>query len=319
MSHRPARNPRKRSSRGIVVLIGSILLLALSAFLFWPRDTSVYPSLLIIANPSVVVSWNSEDSSVRLVTIPVDIAITAPHARGQYALEALWRLDTLEHKKGELVRNAVEDALGYPIAYIISTKEAPLDSGKDSIFLTRDTLRYTNIFTYIKGDYMTNMPLGAFLWFAGKISGMDEGQTTKLDLSQTSLFVTETLPDGSRVKTIDPSRLDVILGRKLEDTQIRREALRINIFNTTRAPLLGTKVAKLLGHMGMLVVSVGNDSPELSSCRVGTREALKKSYTVQFIKHQYHCDVEGQASDGRVDVSVWIGNDFQARYEPEVH
>ena len=122
--------------------------------------------------------------------------------------------------------------------------------------------------------------------------------------------------DGSSALILDPAMVDSRLAHVFEDDAVRTESVSTAILNTTGMPSLGSRAARLLGNLGVSVVSVGNDTPEVKVCTVtGTRDSLL-SASAKVIESVLGCrPVEISQSD-QADLTARIGATYAKRFLP---
>jgi hypothetical protein len=127
----------------------------------------------------------------------------------------------------------------------------------------------------------------------------------------------QNFPDGSVIEVIDRERLDQVLGTTFEDEKIRRDGLSITILNTTKTPGLGQKIARRMGRLGFLVVTVANDNHPVKRCQIsGQAEMLKKESAV-VLQHEWDCQiVPMQTWNAQTDLIVRIGETEEVMYLP---
>ncbi|MDO8451881.1 MAG: LytR C-terminal domain-containing protein, partial [bacterium] len=85
-------------------------------------------------------------------------------------------------------------------------------------------------------------------------------------------------------------------------------------YNTTSVPLLAQRVARLLGHVGAVVVSVKNDLEETAACTISGEDTALDSETARFIEVHYGCSHSEEEGDDASDLTVRIGSSYASRF-----
>lgn len=316
-THLP-RQPRKKWYR-MVFLVG-IVVLILALLFRWvaPRtaDLPLRASILILDSDIFrVISWDRTDNRYIVVSIPVTTTVSGTRGYGTYSLESLWKLDRLDHHKGQLVKESVEETLGIPVQYyIIRPSDVPATaSAMDTL---RSILSYGNLFQVARKGVETDIPVSAFSAFVFAARDVSFGDVKTLEIPKTSVLVPQNRADGSEQIIFDVQRFDAIIGTLFELLPIRNERLTVTVSNTTGVPALGTRASRLLSHLGVLVVSVGNETPLLDQCELrGKAEALQ-SETANLILRTLQCKPVTVPQMGTTDFDVRVGKSYQRRFEP---
>lgn len=273
-----------------VCLLAVFVLLRVQGPLF--RQTAV-----LVNDPMVVFSWDGRHKNLTLITIPADTTISGVHGAGFYTLDALWQLGRIDSRQRLLLMQSLEDSLGLPISWYIHGATL------------KQTFSFGNTIAYLKGDYSTNVPPWLFFSWSWAFGGLRPDKITTISLESARSDVP--MPDGTVSKILDLDRTDVLLSNIFEDERLRAEAIRTEVLNTTGTPTLGGRIGRLLGHMGVSVVSVGNDSPPLAQCELSGSKISLTSLTALFIEGQYHCEKKEIGETRVADLVLRIGRDLE--------
>lgn len=306
--------------RKITAFLLLCIILALAGYVLLfpsikPRDITRL-TVAVISEPMQVLSLDRESNEIRTITIPTDITVDAVHGYGRYSLEALWKLGSIEKKEGIVLIQSLEEAIGLPIPYYIGRYDHGYIKGVSSEEVLSEVFTLQGLIKYIRGDYLTNIPAREFMTLVRARSEALSSKHRIMDLTSSHVLVHETLPDGTTARVLDTQRLDTIVLADYEHIRIRDEQLSVSIFNTTNSPALGSRVARLLGHLGVRVVSVGNDSPAIEKCRVTGIKDVLQSFTAQVISRLYYCDLVPVEVSGQSDLDVRIGKVYLSRFLP---
>ena len=104
------------------------------------------------------------------------------------------------------------------------------------------------------------------------------------------------------------------MGTALEEDSIRKESLRVAVYNTTDMPTLGHRAERKVNKIGALVVEVGNDTPVVDTCIVSGIKSVIESFTVRFMVDTYGCKTNVSEINKRADIEMRIGRDFQRHF-----
>jgi len=292
----------------------------LAGFILWFTLIRTPPSfrrtVVFAGSPVVVWSCASDGSGCDVVTIPSSYVVDAVHGYGRYTLEALWRLGFIDKRGGGILAESVADLLGLSRAWYFGPPDSSLPVVDNGVTLGRKTISLGALFPFMFHRDRSDIPTGEFIALAKQISSARYDQITAIDLSQKPVTESQTLPDGTTQNVVSPDQIDRAMKGIFEDTAVRQEALTVAVDNTTQTPDLGTRAARLLSAGGVLVVSVGNDEPERTSCTVsGSRQTLA-SHTARVIESILDCRGEENTKQQSSDLVVRVGTDFAARYAP---
>ncbi len=272
-------------------------------------------TVVLVSDPVTVASWDRTTNTLILVSLPSDTVIDGTHGYGQYSLDALWKLGAIDRKEGILMSESIEELLGTPVPYYLKRRE--LLGKKDARSLVGKTFALSTIPSFFTGKYISNMPFSSFFSFAWAVGRIPPENIRTIDLLQGRILIEQSIPDGSMIHVVDKDRLDQKVGPLFEDQRIRKEGYTVAVFNTTQSPSLGTKVGRLLSHLGVRVVAVGNDSPELARCTMTGGKKELSSITAWVIVHIYDCQTRViEDASKRADLILRIGTSYQSRFLP---
>lgn len=317
MEKRKKRQNRGAWARWLFIILLCLFLLNIGVF-FWFRgspDRSNRMTIVIAANPVVVLSWDFRNTTFTILSLRSDMTIEAVHGYGQYSLESLWKLGELEGKAGTVLAESIEELLAVPIRGYIGERSHALKGEKDPRAIVKEIFSPGHILTFIRGTYATNISPASFWSLSWALSQTRPENIRIIDLS--TFVVDLSLPDGSLVHAADVNRIDQKIGDRFEDEAIRKEALSIAVFNTTPMSSLGTRVARLMGRVGMLVITVGNDRPLVAVCTMSGAKKAFESQTARMVRELFSgCEEKAQTEGDRADLTVRIGTTYQARFLP---
>lgn len=291
-------------------IIPVVIILAICLWLFFPHTENPYAreTFILVSDPMIVVSLANR--TVTLILLPSDIAAEGTHGYGTYSLAAFWKLGEIDKKDGTVLAETVSEAFGIPVTGYIGPKTG-LFEYRDTAFATVKA-----VFS-LGGRYRTNIPFKKFIDLAWFLNFSRPARVNTYDFTRNSSAVAQesVLPDGSSVRILDPQRLDAQLKTVFEDALIRRESVTVAIYNTTSMPSLGGRVGRLLTNLGVSVVTVGNDTPEIDTCTLTGSDTALKSKSAEVILSILGCKPE-TGDTSRADLILKIGRAYAKRFRP---
>ena len=310
---------RRRHSKFLAIALILLVSLAIGVWIFFPRpkNPTGRETYILVSDPMIVASWNGADRTLTILTFPSDIAAEGTRGYGMYSLAAFWRLGEIEKKDGTVLSESMSEALGIPVTGYIGPKTALFDF-RDTAFVTvKATFSMKNVFRFLGGRFRTNIPFNKFIGLAWMLNFSRPDRTNTYDFTHTieSIVQDSVLPDGSTIRILDPQRVDSQVKNIFEAESVRRESVTVAVYNTTAMPSLGNRVGRLLANLGVSVVTVGNDTPEVETCTVSGSTATLKSKTADVIVAVLGCKpVVGETT--RADLIIRIGSSYAKRFLP---
>lgn len=297
-----------------------VCLLFVIAWLFGNKLRSqIFRQAVVIMDDQVYVwSFSTKDNASVLISIPKDTVIDAVNGFGRYSLTSLWQLGALDKKKHSLLSQSLQETLGIPIAYYIGPKSSNLSiNTKSSGEIIQRYFTFKSLPLFFTGNYNKNINIFKYVALIIKAKNIARQNLTQINLSESQSLFSEILPDGTSQMALDSTGFEKLFGHAFEDEKIREEHLSIAIYNTTEIPMLGQKAARLLNHLGMLVVTVGNDTPSIDSCQLIGSPASLKSKTAKFILDFYNCRLQAKNEKDRTDLTLKLGTVYASLFLPD--
>ena len=304
---------RNGFAAGVVIL----LLLCIAAVFFLRPGKSVSlrrVNIVVASSPISVWSWDTLDNTFAVVSLPSEIVIDAVHGYGKYSLEAIWKLGFIEKPDASILSESLSDALGTVVPWYVGSTSQELAESTHPVAFGRELFSWMHVTGVLFGHYHTNIPPALFLSFSRALAGARADAIAFIDLSEKSVTRQEELPDNTKRNVLDPELLDVALKSVFEDDLIRKEGVSVAVYNTTKTPALGNRAARLLTSSGVLVIFVGNEEGEVSTCQLeGDTKALA-SKTASVIAEILDCR-KVQATDmKRTDLTVRVGVNYAKQF-----
>jgi hypothetical protein len=299
-----------------------VALVFAAGFLIWlclPRSISPYnrETYILVSDPVIVLSWGREDNVLTIISLPADIAADGTHGYGTYSLAAFWRLGEIDKKDGTVLAESVSEALGIPVTGYIGPKTGTFFFQADALTVAKHTFSFANIIRVMSGLYRTNIQANKFMSLAWLLHMSRPYRVDTYDFTGNPSAIAQDiqLPDGSLQRMLDPERIDAQLASVFEDDAVRQESVTAAVYNTTDMPSLGNRVGRLLTNLGVSVVTVGNDTPEVGVCTLtGSAVALKSKSAAVIITVLGCKSVVGQTS--RADLILRVGSSYAKRFLP---
>ena len=299
-------------SRIFIVLV----ILAIGIWIFFPRPKNPYgrETYILVSDPMIVASWSLADRTLTLIALPSDIAAEGTHGYGTYSLAAFWRLGEIDKKDGTVLAESMSEALGIPVNGYVGPKTGEFTYENDARTTIKQIFSFRNS---IPGRYRTNISLKTFIALAWRLNFSRPDRVNTYDFTKNPSAVAQdsVLPDGSTLRLLDPQRVDSQLKAIFEDESVRRESVTAAVYNTTDMSSLGNRAGRLLTNVGISVVTVGNDTPEVDVCTLTGKDTALKSKSAEVIVAILGCKpVAGDTS--RADLIVRIGKTYAKRFVP---
>lgn len=310
---------RKKASPVFLICALVVVALAFTWFLF-PKSQAPYPrqTIVLVGSPMTVLSWNPADRTLTLITLPQDMTADGTHGYGTYSFEAFWRLGEIDNKDGTVLAESMSEALGVPVTWYIGPKAGIFPGAADPLTMAKDIFNFGRVISYVSGAYRTNISFSTFAAFVWLLQVTKPDKVTQFDFTQTPTLIADdvTIADGSHELVLNPVMVDARLAHVFEDDRIRTETVTAQVFNTTDMPSLGTRVARLLGNLGVSVVSVGNDMPEVDACTVSGTVGSLQSQSAKVVESVLGCVPKQIGSSDRADLTIRIGKTYTKRFLP---
>ncbi len=301
--------------RCFIILVIGIVVLGAVVWMRTPKSP-VRNSIVLIGTPTVIVSWELKRSNYIILTIPSDLQIEAIHGYGSYSIGSLWNLDTLEKRNGALFLPSLVENFAVPIQWYSTHSKLVGETNEGVVRFVSGELSFPSL---VKSVFFhtSSVSLVDMIRVWRSTRAIDASTARVLDFRSRPVGTTLTLPDGSSVVQFDAKQYDGIVGDLLENLALRKDSLRLAIYNTTTMPGIGSRVARVIEHLGGYVVFVGNDeSPYEGVCELkGSKERLL-SPTSSVIQSLYGCSRVETTESMRGDLIMRLGSVFEKRYLP---
>jgi len=281
------------------------ILLALIVFLFcWPllKPQKGRVNLVFISQPIVVASLEP-GKNLTLLALPDNLYLEVPGGLGHYRLGSVYQLGELEEKGGggELLVKTISNYLALFIDGYVEISTADKDH----------LLGQLPLLLFKKGK--TNLERWRLFKFWWQAERLRQDKIKYISLKETKILKKEKLPDDTEILTTENFRLDELMGKYFVDSQVKKEALKIEILNAAGRPGLAKKMARLVTNLGAEVINVGNYSVQYQTSSIKYQEkTIEKKYTLQKLEKILQVKAKREElGESRADILILVGKDYQ--------
>lgn len=314
-----AKNKRKASHRWLFTLPTTLVILGI---LFWFIVKLFFSSswegksrftIIFSTKPVIVVSYNPTDDSIAAVSIPQDTYVDATHGYGRYRLGKVYDVGNLDGKGPQVLKSTVRELLGVPIDGYIDVKNVNLSDSENlsanDFIAKRKIILGWGIFFRVKEK--TDLSLSDLWQFYSHVWSVKAGKISFVNLKNAQVLESQLLPDGSSILVAQTQALDGLLRDLFHEDALASENLKLAVLNSTDVSGLGDKMARILGNMGLQVVSVANFSSISDKCLLYMDKKLVDLLTVVKLKREFFCEIKTtNIPNVRADISLVVGNNY---------
>jgi len=249
-----------------------------------------------------LVAFDPLEGEVVTVFIPDNIMISVPGGYGDYRAEAVFNLDQLEGKGGQLLRKSVSGYFAVPIDGWVIGK--PLDSQGNLAEIC---------WSLAKGQGRSSMGWLERIRLWRKVA-LTKGLNYKvLNIAESGAVEVKELADGSRVLETDLRQLDDWLDDYLADAAIRGGGIEVAVLNSTDYTGMAGRVSRLMTNVGFEVVMMGayDEKDKPGYCLIKADPALRDSYALKKLKEMFGCELSlADTRQFRAELAVIVGEQF---------
>lgn len=286
--------------------IGFFVLLVLMFFVRSPGTPRT--TFVVASDPMVVVSWHAREETLTRIIMPAETHIESVSGYGQYSLRGLWELGEIDPQARTAFPLSIEEALALPIPYYLGAPKGQ----------TLPDFSWTMLLPWRLVTLRTNIPIGTALSLLRHLPFIRPDRIQNVTISLQRGLAPVTAPDGSTIDMLDTNQTDVVIGTLFEEEDIRREAIPIAVYNTTTMGSLGTRIARILSHIGFHVVAVENDEPVIDKCEVRVSRENKDAASVDRVAKLFDCSFVIDEGPKRADIILRVGTRYAQRFLPPV-
>lgn len=268
-------------------------------------------NLIITGKTLAVLTYKKADQEIFLVKLPPNSFLSLPQNLGSWPLSSVFDLgQSLKPPQGSsLLKTAVSNLMGIPIDGFVSSSQTPTELLQS---LRQNPLKTWSLVPTLKTDL--NLPELISLSFSLPQVRFDKVQT--LDLQD--LMLPLDLPDGTKVLTGDPIKIDSVSSR-LAEASFRKEGLTIAVYNGTSTVGLAGKAARMITNLGGNVIITNSLEGSQAKSGVYTSDEKKSNLTTTF---QRLVQIFGKGAtippeelrSSRAQINVVLGEDFAQRF-----
>lgn len=272
-------------------------------------------NILLVNDSLTLVSLEKEKKTLTVVSLPKELYLDVARGKGQITSASLFKFDSMQKKKGSLLKSTIRELFGIPIdGWIKIPPNYKIESVNDFTNIRKrelDPFNLQEIPQELTG-FKTNLFFLALKRFYFQLSTVREDKIEFIDLNSSRIFEKDTLPDGSVVLKTDLPSLDSLLKEKFYEWEIVKEGLSISVLNAANSSGLATKAARIVANSGGTVVMVGESQDRAVDCLLNVHKENQKSYTVKRLRETFSCDITSEKIEGsRADVTLTIGSGYE--------
>lgn len=257
-------------------------------------------NLAIDGSSHLAVSVSADGKDAVVVYFPDNLYISdVAFGYGQYPISRVYQVGELDKRGGQAYLETIGEVLGIPMDGFVH--DGRKFAGLRQFFLNTDF-----IFTGISNlNFWDRVRLAQIVW------KVRPDRVKEVDLSKIAEKMK--LSDGSKMLALDSESVDNKLNSYFSEEGISGGHLRVEVVNLTNVDGLGERTARILGNIGVNVVSVDSQPSKLKKCAVFVREKLRRSLTVRRIAAIFNCTVNADENLIKSDLVVKIGADFAGK------
>ncbi len=221
-----------------------------------------------------VLSFDSEEQTIRVIDIPDETYIEVPGGFGSWQIRSIFDLGESERVNGaKLLAFGISNFLGAPMdGFIEPLNELRQMSTYELIaYLRSNPLNYLQFL----GNAKINLTPAEYARLAINIYKVRFDKIIEVDLKKEGLLEKKILPDGSTGLIGDPLKIDGFAGSIFLDQKIRKEEKTIAVFNASGKPGKAQKVANLISHLGGNVIYTANAEKQIKTSVIVSNNALE--------------------------------------------
>lgn len=259
--------------------------------------------------------------------LPANTLVDVPFGYKTYPLASVYQLGELDetHGGGELLTKSIEGTAGIILdGYVIIENEhypSPITTLDELLEIKQSYATWRGLIRQIWQSgggihgIRTDIPLQTWyqVWEALRLLRAD--QIHFIDLEKTAALVDTRFPDGSLAQAFDRDAFDTILGDRLQDGQIRAEALTVEVVNASGADGVAGQVGVMLERLGGHVI-VKSTAKEIVTpgCQFFIAADVKPNDSVllRYLTEVWGCEAGAdlKRTPRQSDVLIVIGEEF---------
>lgn len=276
----------------------------------WDGEFNI--NLAVRSSGIAVLSYNPKEKKITVLTVPDETFLEVPRGYGRWQIRAVYGLGG-----NRLLKETLTSFLAVPVDGFLDLTDAPANF-PDAAFLVsklrENPFSGFSLLSFLK----TDLTLWELLKLKMAVQGVRFDKITHLDLAERDVLDKGLLPDGSRVYTADPVRIDSIL-EDFADPAFLAEHRSIAVFNAADKPLLAQKWARLIVNLGGNVVITANAGENLPKTAVYGEE----SKTLKRLRQIFELDCQNNPkcvkispkdvdlASSRAQINIFLGEDYQ--------
>lgn len=281
-------------------------------------------TVVVDADPLLLFSIEPISHQAVLVIIPANALIDVPFGYSTYPARAVFRLGTLDPKRGggKLLSKGIENTFGVAVdgffasknenRFMFPSQSEKLLSLKKSYFSLLSVLPDLVNFQVLSKNLVTNLSAAdiAKLWIA--VHDLRSDQIAIINLDQSSVATNEKLPDGTLAKVINQDMVDQMVSSDFQDQLVRLQNVSVEVVNATDVGKVASQFSRILQNMGANVIMKSTATQaEQFNCKIFVaRKDLMSSIIIDRLTKFYNCATGSGQNSSVADIKVVLGEEF---------
>lgn len=271
-------------------------------------------NLIINGKTLAILTYKPDRQEIFLIKVPSNSYLTLPQNLGNWPLSSIFDLgQSLKPPQGAyLLKTAVSNLMGIPMdSFLRNSSQTPEELLAN---LRQNPLRTIFLLSSLK----TDLSLSELISLELGLSKVRFDKQQILDLQD--LMQPAELPDGTKILTSDPIKIDS-LSSKLAETSFRQDGLTIAIYNGTSVVGLAGKAARIITNLGGNVIITNSlaDKQTKTGVYVSVADEKKLKLTATYARLVQIFGLRATISpeellSSRAQINIVLGEDFAQRF-----
>ncbi|KKU80842.1 MAG: hypothetical protein A2700_00975 [Candidatus Blackburnbacteria bacterium RIFCSPHIGHO2_01_FULL_44_64] len=266
-------------------------------------------TVVVASEDPVVYSYNPQNESVSVITIPRNTQVVASGGYGNWFVGSLWGLGIQEKKQGRILQNSVQKSLGIPI-------DAWVGPGGEILFNDRNLGLMGAIGEIIKlNNLETNLSFFDKVNLLVSVGRVGRFSRNEIPILKKNVLVEETFSDGVEGYEVVPERTVTELD-SLRDDKVFAESKTLRVNNASGVSGLANEVSRVVSILGLRVISTENAKEKLNGeiCVVSGKVQNLESVAGRRLAQIYKCRTYEVGDDGPFSLEITLGDRFVKEY-----
>lgn len=318
------RNIRQKKSRRLnLCFFGGFLALIICIFIWqsfriirsavWDGRSQI--NLIVSAQDLYFVSFSPGEGGLAVVSIAPEIYVEASYGYGSYPFKSVYDLGEIDKRGGQVLSATAQEFFAAPIDGWLYIPEGKLNLNQAQEAREKIATLLWNSTAEIEGEKIrTNLNFWDKIRLWWKIKDVRANRIKYLYLGEKQFTESQDSPEDRSHDKGFYDALDRDLKPLLIQEQIREEALKVDILNSTDKAGLGNRIGRFINNLGSEVINIDNQKESRDRCLIVVKKINESKLTVQKLRKIFSCDIEvNESIDSRGDLIFIIGKDYWER------